>query len=119
MTVHPGPQTLVTDWVRTQRTDPEQAALDAIQQRPDLSVHDALVLAGLRTAENQLAMIVRLLLGGDLSLVVSGQGERPYSPRPGSVPCPHTGCVRDEHPANPGCHVVHGAWAADRHEDLG
>lgn len=119
MTAVPGPQTLVQDWVRTHRTDMEQAALDALTARPDLSVHDALVLAGLRTAENQIAMIVRLLLGGDLNLVVSGQGERPYKPTPGSVPCPHPGCVRDEHLANPGCHVVHGAWAADRHEDLG
>jgi len=119
MTVHPGPQKLVTDWVRTQRTPLEQTALDAIQQRPDMSVHDALVMAGFRTAEDQLAMVVRLLLGGDLNLYVSGQGERPYVPTPGRVACPHPGCVQTEHPAHPDCHVIQGAWAADRHEDLG
>jgi len=116
VTIHAGPQTLVDGWVRTQRTPLEQRALDAIQQRPDLSVHDALVTAGIGSAENQLATIVRLLLGGDLGLTVTGQGQRAYSPTPGRVDCPHLGCVKAEHPDHPDCHAIQGAWAADRHD---
>lgn len=116
MTVHPGPQTLANGWVRTQRTPLEQNALDAIQQRPDLSVHDALVMAGITSAENQLAIIVRLLLGGDLGLFVTDQGQRVYSPTPGRVDCAHPGCVKAEHPDHPDCHAIQGAWASDRHD---
>ena len=116
MTIHAGPQTLVDVWVRTHRTPLEQNALDAIQTRPDLSVHDAMESAGIRGAENQLAMIVRLLLGGDLGLTVTGQGARAYSPKPGACPCTHLGCVREEHAAHPDAHVVHGPWAPDRHD---
>ena len=116
MTIHAGPQTLVDGWVPTRRTPLEQRALDAIQQRPDLSVHDALVMAGIPSAENQLATIVRLLLGGDLGLTVTGQGARAYRPSPGRVDCPHPCCIKPEHADHPDCHAIHGAWAGDRHD---
>ena len=104
------------EWPDVPRTPLEQRVLDQLVTHGEQTVHDAMTAVGIRSDENQLAMVLRLILRGDLTLVVSGQGQRTYCPSAKRPACPDSTCHRPEHADHPDAHVHHAAWAPDHHD---